>query len=55
MMINFSYYELDDLLEIREALDEAIKKKQAEEQNLAYEQEEYKLEEQLEEWKGDLP
>lgn len=50
-MINFSYYELDDLLEIREALDEAIKKKTAEDMNSAYEQEDMQLEESLEEWK----
>jgi hypothetical protein len=47
MMINFSYYELDDLLEIREALDEAIKKKQSEDMNLAYQQEDMQLEESL--------
>jgi hypothetical protein len=51
MMINFSYYELDDLLEIREALDEAIKKKQSEDMNLAYQQEDMQLEEQLEEFR----
>jgi hypothetical protein len=51
MMINFSYYELDDLLEIREALDEAIKKKEAEEKDLAFEQEDRQLEEGLEEFR----
>jgi hypothetical protein len=51
MMINFSYYELDDLLEIREALDEAIKKKTAEDMNLAYQQEEMQLEEAMEEFR----
>jgi hypothetical protein len=51
MMINFSYYELDDLLEIREALDEAIKKKQSEDMNMAYQQEDMQLEESLEEFR----
>jgi hypothetical protein len=51
MMINFSYYELDDLLEIREALEEAIKKKTAEDMNLAYQQEDMQLEEAMEEWR----
>lgn len=53
MMINFSYYELDDLLEIREALEEAIKKKTAEDMNLAYQQEDMQLEEQMEEWRDE--
>jgi hypothetical protein len=51
MMINFSYYELDDLLEIREALDEAIKKKQSEDMNMAYQQEDMQLEEAMEEFR----
>jgi hypothetical protein len=38
-------------LEIREALDEAIKKKTAEDMNLAYQQEDMQLEEQLEEFR----
>jgi FtsZ-binding cell division protein ZapB len=51
MMINFSYYELDDLYEIRDALKKAIEDQEAKQRNAAFEQEDMQLEEQLEEWR----
>ena len=51
MMINFSYYELDDLYEIRDALNKEIEVKEAEQKNMAFEQEDMQLEESLEEWR----
>ena len=53
MMINFSYYELDDLYEIRDALNKEIEVKEAEQKNMAFEQEDMQLEEQLEEWRDE--
>ena len=53
MMITFSQYELDDLLEIKEALEKEIEKRKAEDRNMAFEQEEIILEEQLEEWRDE--
>lgn len=52
MMIDFSIYEdLDELLEIQKALEDAIEKKKAEERNLAFEQEDIQLEEAMEEFR----
>jgi hypothetical protein len=54
MMIDFSIYDdLDELLEIQKVLEDAIEKKKAEERNLAFEQEDMQLEEQLEEFRDE--
>jgi hypothetical protein len=53
MMINFSYYELDDLYEIRDALKKAIEDQEAKQRNLAFEQEDMQLEESLEEFRDE--
>ncbi len=53
MMINFSYYELDDLYEIRDALKKAIEDQEAKQRNMAFEQEDMQLEESLEEFRDE--
>jgi hypothetical protein len=51
MMITLSQYDLDELYEIRDALNKEIEDKEDKLRDVQYEQEEYKLEEQREEFR----
>jgi len=51
MMFDYSQYELDELYEARDALNKEIQEQEFKLRDIQYEQEEYKLEEQREEFR----
>jgi FtsZ-binding cell division protein ZapB len=51
MMFDFSQYDLDELYEAKDALEKEIQDKEFKLRDIAFEQEDMQLEEQLEEWR----